>query len=809
MSDQQEIRFRVIVDDGGVLPAVQRTDKGLAQIGTSAQQSSRQTQAAMRMLPAQLSDVATQLAGGQSPFLVLMQQGLQTRDMFGSFSAAGRGLLSVLTPTTLAVGGLTGALGLLGYAAFSGYEQASRLTKAIELTGGAAGRSVGQIDTMSRSLATATGAGIGIAREAMEGLAATGAFVGTNLDVAGRAVVAMQRLTGQSASEVVKHLAGMRDGVSAWSVASNRAWNFLNADQVRAIRQFEAQGRAQDAARVALTALAETMEVRADRALGSLERAWNGVKAAASGAWDAMLDVGRERTLDQKIEDARIAVENAARRGSEAPSYNAATGRMMSGGADQLKSARTYLDALLKQREGERQASDGRVADAEKARREIEEQSRAGQDGLLAIERAGAARRLAQEINAETEWRQWADQAYRQRAITAIEYTAEIIDTERRKIEAQERFAARELDLVKARKADTPNDVRSNAAAEQQAQQRLEEVLSQRRQFEERVRAGAYWVGPDAGTETAEEIARGTFRRAELMAEGYAQAEAFMADRRRSAMEAASELRRTNRSLSADLIQDDRARAFAQLDIEAQELARRMDMNSLYGEDRKRVEDDFSAWRQLRERQLTEELKPEWQRQVELWADTQRDMRQRYDTFMSGWLDGGRSTFAEWLRTGKASGRDLVSFLRSQFASLIYDRYLSGLMKQAGDGLLSWVFGSDSLAGSVIGTITGGSGLKLPGRAGGGRVDAGGAYVVGEQGPEVLRMGAAAGWITPNHALPAAASAGPSMSLSVGDGQTINVGSQVSRADVVAAVRQGNAAVLADVRRMLRQQGLL
>ncbi|WP_407243108.1 phage tail length tape measure family protein [Escherichia coli] len=29
----------------------------------------------MRMLPAQFTDVATQLAGGQSPWLILLQQG--------------------------------------------------------------------------------------------------------------------------------------------------------------------------------------------------------------------------------------------------------------------------------------------------------------------------------------------------------------------------------------------------------------------------------------------------------------------------------------------------------------------------------------------------------------------------------------------------------------------------------------------------------------------------------------------------------------------------------------------------------------
>ncbi|EGI4029071.1 phage tail tape measure protein, partial [Escherichia coli] len=42
-----------------------------------------QYKAAMRMLPAQLTDIVTQLAGGQNPFLIMLQQGGQISDAFG------------------------------------------------------------------------------------------------------------------------------------------------------------------------------------------------------------------------------------------------------------------------------------------------------------------------------------------------------------------------------------------------------------------------------------------------------------------------------------------------------------------------------------------------------------------------------------------------------------------------------------------------------------------------------------------------------------------------------------------------------
>jgi hypothetical protein len=46
-----------------------------------------QYSAAMRTLPAQFTDIATQLAGGQSPFLILLQQGGQIKDQFGGVRA--------------------------------------------------------------------------------------------------------------------------------------------------------------------------------------------------------------------------------------------------------------------------------------------------------------------------------------------------------------------------------------------------------------------------------------------------------------------------------------------------------------------------------------------------------------------------------------------------------------------------------------------------------------------------------------------------------------------------------------------------
>lgn len=100
--------------------AIGKADSVIARSGVSA----KQTAAAFGMLPAQLSDIAVQLAGGQNPFLILLQQGSQIKDSFGgigptfdAFGAKIKGLftggsgLADLAAGTLAVGDSAEAAG--------------------------------------------------------------------------------------------------------------------------------------------------------------------------------------------------------------------------------------------------------------------------------------------------------------------------------------------------------------------------------------------------------------------------------------------------------------------------------------------------------------------------------------------------------------------------------------------------------------------------------------------------------------------------------------------------------------------------
>lgn len=81
-------------------------------------QSAAQTAYAMRMIPAQMTDIVVGLSTGQSPFMVLMQQGGQLKDMFGGIIPAIKGVstyvMGLVNPFKVAAG----AVGLLTYAVY-------------------------------------------------------------------------------------------------------------------------------------------------------------------------------------------------------------------------------------------------------------------------------------------------------------------------------------------------------------------------------------------------------------------------------------------------------------------------------------------------------------------------------------------------------------------------------------------------------------------------------------------------------------------------------------------------------------------
>ncbi|EPO2450605.1 phage tail tape measure protein [Providencia rettgeri] len=267
--------------------------------------SSGQYRQAMRQLPMQMTDIVTSLASGMPPWLVAVQQGGQIKDSFGGFGNSLKAITSLITPWKVAMFGGAGALTAFGVAAYQGSKELSEYNKQLILTGNYAAKTKGQLNELARSLS-----GDGITQykmaDALAQVVGSGSFTGSQVDMVAGVAAKMEKATGQSIDETIKQFQRLKDQPVQAVMELDKSLHFLTATQLEQITTLEEQGRTSDAAKIAMESYANSMRDRTSQIvenLGFLESAWAGVKDMAVGAWDAMLDLGRAKTLDQQIRE--------------------------------------------------------------------------------------------------------------------------------------------------------------------------------------------------------------------------------------------------------------------------------------------------------------------------------------------------------------------------------------------------------------------------------------------------------------------------------------------------------------------------
>lgn len=291
--------------------AIEDASKANGRLGVSA----GQTAAAMRQLPAQFTDIATQLAGGQNPLLILIQQGGQIRDSFGGLGAALRGIGSVISPTTVAFGGLAAAAGGLAYAIYQGHEQSLEFQRQLILTGNTAQLTEGRFNALARTIAGDTNSAIGDTREALSQLVGSGRVSREALDSIARAALTFSKVTGEPAAKAAETFGSALKDITRAAYDLNLQYNFLSAAQLRQIKELQEQGDIQKAAVLLFDQLNGRTSTAAQN-LGYLERALNATKRAWSDFWDAAKGIGRADTIDDQIKDAERQLEALASRRS-------------------------------------------------------------------------------------------------------------------------------------------------------------------------------------------------------------------------------------------------------------------------------------------------------------------------------------------------------------------------------------------------------------------------------------------------------------------------------------------------------------
>ncbi|HHG1730350.1 TPA: phage tail tape measure protein [Enterobacter cloacae] len=271
-----------------VLPeALSRQESAARRAGISVGQYS----AAMRTLPAQFTDIATQLAGGQSPFLILLQQGGQIKDQFGSVKGALSGvgeyirsMAGVINPTTIALGGLIGTIGLLAAAAYNSSEQFDQVARSVIMMGGAGFASMQQLNEAAEEVAGKTNTSISSTVDTLVTLNDTGKYTASQMKQIATAITLMGKAGndtktamsdfGKIVSDPVKGLASL-----------NEQYGFVDEAMIKHIIQLRKQKGEQAAVTEAINLFAGVMAKRAEEtnnATDNIGRTWESLKKSAS-----------------------------------------------------------------------------------------------------------------------------------------------------------------------------------------------------------------------------------------------------------------------------------------------------------------------------------------------------------------------------------------------------------------------------------------------------------------------------------------------------------------------------------------------
>ncbi|EOD2277775.1 phage tail tape measure protein, partial [Escherichia coli] len=272
-----------------------------------------QYKAAMRMLPAQFTDVATQLAGGQNPWLILLQQGGQVKDSFGGLIPMFRGLAGAITLPMVGATSLAVATGALAYAWYQGNSTLSEFNKTLVLSGHQSGLTADRMLVLSRA-GQAAGLTFNQTSESLSALVKAGVSGEAQIASISQSVARFSSASGVEVDKVAEAFGKLTTDPTSGLTAMARQFHNVTAEQIAYVAQLQRSGDeagALQAANEAATKGFDDQTRRLKENMGTLETWADRTARAFKSMWDAVLDIGRPDTAREVLEKAEKAFDEA------------------------------------------------------------------------------------------------------------------------------------------------------------------------------------------------------------------------------------------------------------------------------------------------------------------------------------------------------------------------------------------------------------------------------------------------------------------------------------------------------------------
>ncbi|EKE5373018.1 phage tail tape measure protein, partial [Escherichia coli] len=302
--------------DTDVRKTASAVEQGLSRQALAAQKagiSVGQYKAAMRTLPAQFTDIATQLAGGQNPWLILLQQGGQVKDSFGGMIPMFRGLAGAITLPMVGVTSLAVATGALVYAWYQGDSTLSAFNKTLVLSGNQSGLTADRMLTLSRA-GQAAGLTFNQARESLAALVNAGVSGGEQFDAINQSVARFASASGVEVDKVAEAFGKLTTDPTSGLIAMVRQFRNVTAEQIAYVAQLQRSGDEAGALQAANDIATKGFDEQTRRLkenMGTLETWADKTGKAFKSMWDAILDIGRPESSADMLASAQKAFDEA------------------------------------------------------------------------------------------------------------------------------------------------------------------------------------------------------------------------------------------------------------------------------------------------------------------------------------------------------------------------------------------------------------------------------------------------------------------------------------------------------------------
>ncbi|EFI7832467.1 phage tail tape measure protein, partial [Escherichia coli] len=353
-------------------------EQGLSRQALAAQKagiSVGQYKAAMRTLPAQFTDIATQLAGGQNPWLILLQQGGQVKDSFGGMIPMFRGLAGAITLPMVGVTSLAVATGALVYAWYQGDSTLSAFNKTLVLSGNQFGLTADRMLTLS-SAGQAAGLTFNQAKESLAALVNAGVRGGEQFDAINQSVARFASASGVEVDKVAEAFGKLTTDPTSGLMAMARQFRNVTAEQIAYVAQLQRSGDEAGALQAANDIATKGFDEQTRRLkenMGTLETWADKTGKAFKSMWDAILDIGRPESSADMLASAQKAFDEADKKWQWYQSRSQRRGKTSSfranlhGAWDDRENARLGLAAATLQSDMEKA---GELAARDRAERE-------------------------------------------------------------------------------------------------------------------------------------------------------------------------------------------------------------------------------------------------------------------------------------------------------------------------------------------------------------------------------------------------------------------------------------------------------